>query len=94
MKVPLPSPGRRFRQARKGLGLTLRDVARNSAAIAREEGNSRFRLSATNLHWIETKGQAPSLHHLYSLARIYRSDFSHVLKWYLGANPGASDSRQ
>ena len=65
-----------------------------SAAIARKRNNSRFHLSVTNLHWIETKGQVPSLHHLYSLASIYRLDLGQVFSWYLGANPGRPDSRQ
>lgn len=93
MDHPLASPGSRLREARKSLGLTLRDVAKDSAAVARERGSRRFQLSPTNLHWIETKGQVPSLHHLYSLARVHRLDFGKVLSWYLVPNPGSVDSQ-
>ena len=91
MNQPQPKPGSRLREARKSLGLTLRDVATESAAIARERGVSRFQVSPTNLHWIETKGQVPSLHHLYSLARIYGLGLEKVLCWYLEASPGSVD---
>ena len=92
MSYRSPSAGSRFREARKSLGLTLRDVARKSAAIAREEGDDRFRLSSTNLHWIETKGRVPSLYRLYSLARIHRLGLETVLNWYL-ENRGSVDSQ-
>jgi hypothetical protein len=88
MSHPLPSPGGRFREVRKSLRLTLRDVARQSAAIAREQGSSRFQLSATNLHGVENKRQVPTLHHLYRLARIHGLDLGQVFSWYLEANSG------
>jgi len=88
MDHPLSSPGSRLRETRKSLGLTLRDVARGSVAIARGRGNNRFQLFPTTLHSIETNGQTPTLHHLYSLARVHGLDFGKVLSWYLGTSLG------
>ena len=91
MNQPQPKPGVRLREARKSLDLTLRDVATESEAIARERGDSRFQVSPTSLHSVETKGHVPSLHHLYSLARIHGLSLDSVLCWYLGAKPGSVD---
>jgi hypothetical protein len=73
--------------------MALRDVARNSAAIARKQDNSQFYLATSKLHRIEAKGQVPSLHYLYSLASIYGLDLGQVLSWYLGAKVRARLTR-
>ena len=78
-----PGPGRRLREVRESLGLTLRDVARQSARTAVEHGDSRFKLSATTLFCIETKGQVPTLHRLHSLTCAYGLELPQVLAWYL-----------
>jgi hypothetical protein len=70
----------------------LRDVVRNSAAFAREEGNSRLQLSVTSLSSIETKRQVPTLHHLYTLARVHGLVLERVLMWYL-ATPSSVGSQ-
>ena len=88
MPHPLPRPSRHFRQLRESLDLKLRDVARQSVRVAVEQGDSRFKLSLTTLHGVETNGQVPTLHHLYTLTCTYGLERSQALAGYLKDKPG------
>ena len=77
------SGGRKLRTLRLHLGLTFRDVERESKRVASSlGGNSAFHVSASRLHGIETQGRVPSVYCFFSLARIYRRNLLQVLGWY------------
>ena len=59
------------------------DVVRKTEEIAEEQANSAYRLSVPELHWVETTGQALTVHQIHALARIYGLTLSQVLPWYL-----------
>jgi transcriptional regulator with XRE-family HTH domain len=74
--------GERLRAAREALEMSLRDVHRRSAAIAKELRNPRFVIPSSRLHFYETGAATPSAYRLYTLARLYRRRLSEVLAWY------------
>ncbi len=76
------NPGERLRSRRLALGLTLRDVRRASVKLARELRNPAFILPVSRLHGIETKRIVPSIHRLYTLARVYGCELRELLRWY------------
>jgi hypothetical protein len=84
MGVPkhLPKPGQHLRARRLSLGLTLRDVHKASLSLARELRKPAFVLPPSRLHEIETKKMTPSVHRLYTLARVYRCRLNELLSWY------------
>jgi transcriptional regulator with XRE-family HTH domain len=74
--------GQNLRAVREQLGLTMRHVETASTRIADKHGNDEFAVPPSRLSDIETKGVIPSIYRLYSLAVIYRRDFSELMSWY------------
>jgi transcriptional regulator with XRE-family HTH domain len=62
--------------------MTYRDVEEASQWIADEHGNHAFLVGISRLADIENKGTTPSLYKLYSLAAIYRVEYSVALRWF------------
>lgn len=76
------SAGRRLRELREQMGLTLRDVELASTALAEMRGVDEFIINPSRLSDIETKGVIPSIYRMYSLSVVYRHDYAELLKWY------------
>ena len=76
------SAGKKLREMREQIGLTLRDVEIASTALADVRGIEEFIINPSRLSDIETKGVVPSIYRLYVLSVIYRNDFSELLKLY------------
>lgn len=74
--------GRRLRDLRERLGLTLRSVEESSGRMALAFENLEFAIPPSRLSDIETKGVLPSLYRLQSLALIYRVNWDEILSWY------------
>ena len=86
------SAGRRLRELREQIGLTLRDVEIASTALAEARGVEEFVTNPSRLSDIETKGVIPSIYRLYALSVIYRADFTELLKLYgVDLNTTAAD---
>jgi transcriptional regulator with XRE-family HTH domain len=75
-------PGKRLRQLREQLGLTIRDVEAASSSLAKKRGNSAYSIPLSRLSDIENKEVVPSIYRVYSLAVIYRCDIREILAWY------------
>jgi transcriptional regulator with XRE-family HTH domain len=76
------SAGRKLRELREQVGLTLRDVEIASTKLAESRGIEEFVINPSRLSDIETKGVIPSIFRLYALSVIYRADFTELLKVY------------
>lgn len=76
------SAGRRLRELREQVGLTLRDVEVASTKLAESRGIEEFVINPSRLSDIETKGVIPSIFRLYALSVLYRADFTEMLKVY------------
>jgi transcriptional regulator with XRE-family HTH domain len=76
------SAGKKLRELREHIGLTLRDVELASTALAETRGIEEFTINPSRLSDIETKGVIPSIYRLYVLSVIYRADFTELLKLY------------
>lgn len=76
------SAGKKLREVREQIGLTLRDVEVASIALADSRGIEDFVINPSRLSDIETKGVIPSIYRLYVLSVIYRADFAELLKLY------------
>lgn len=74
--------GQKLKRARERLNLRYRDVEEASSRIAERHGSDEFAIALSRLADIENKGTVPSIYRLYSLAAIYRLDFSELLEWY------------
>jgi transcriptional regulator with XRE-family HTH domain len=85
------SAGKKLRELREGMDLTLRDVEVASAELAEARGIEDFIINPSRLSDIETKGVIPSIYRLYALSVIYRADYAELLKWY-GVDLGATVS--
>jgi hypothetical protein len=77
-----PRPDQHLRARRLSLRLTLRDVHTASLGLARELRNPAFVILPSRLHDIETKKIVPSIHRLYTLARLYKCRLNELLSWY------------
>ena len=77
-----PRPGTWLRAQRLALGLSLRNVQRASLLLAKKLGNRAFALPASRLHSIETADVVPSIHRLYTLARVYGLGLAELLSRY------------
>jgi transcriptional regulator with XRE-family HTH domain len=76
-------PGERLKQVRTQLGITTREVALFSKAIAETEGNNEFLISSPWLTQIENeKTSLPSIYKLFTLASIYGLSYSTLLAMY------------
>lgn len=76
------SAGKRLRELREQVGLTLRDVEIASTKLAESRGIDDFVINPSRLSDIETKGVIPSIFRLYVLSVLYRADFTELLKVY------------
>ena len=76
------SAGKKLRDLREYMGLTLRDVELSSTSLAESRGIEEFVINPSRLSDIETKGVIPSIYRLYVLSVIYRADFAELLKLY------------
>ena len=76
------SAGKKLRDLREQIGLTLRDVEVASTALADQRGIEEFVVNPSRLSDIETKGVIPSIYRLYVLSVIYRADIAELLKLY------------
>lgn len=76
------SAGKKLRDLREQIGLTLRDVEVASIGLADVRGIEEFVINPSRLSDIETKGVIPSIYRLYVLSVIYRADFAELLKLY------------
>lgn len=71
--------GSQLRMIREKLGFTLRHVEAASQAIAAKLDNEEFIVSFTRLSDIESKAVLPSIYKLFSLAVIYKRDYTELL---------------
>jgi transcriptional regulator with XRE-family HTH domain len=76
------SAGKKLRELREHMGLTLRDVEIASTSLAESRGIEEFVINPSRLSDIETKGVIPSIYRLYVLSVIYRADFTELLKLF------------
>jgi transcriptional regulator with XRE-family HTH domain len=76
------SAGKKLRELREQMGLTLRDVEIASTSLAESRGIEEFVINPSRLSDIETKGVIPSIYRLYVLSVIYRADFTELLKLF------------
>jgi transcriptional regulator with XRE-family HTH domain len=76
------SAGKKLRELREHISLTLRDVELASTSLAESRGIEEFIINPSRLSDIETKGVIPSIYRLYVLSVIYRADFTELLKLY------------
>lgn len=76
------SAGKKLRELREHMGLTLRDVELSSTSLAESRGIEEFVINPSRLSDIETKGVIPSIYRLYVLSVIYRADFTELLRLY------------
>ncbi|HYL92210.1 MAG TPA: helix-turn-helix transcriptional regulator [Alphaproteobacteria bacterium] len=83
------SAGKKLRELREQVGLTLRDVELASTVLAEMRLVEEFVINPSRLSDIETKGVVPSIYRLYVLSVIYRADFTELLKLY-GVDLGAT----
>jgi hypothetical protein len=74
--------GRRLREIRDRLGMTLRSVEESSTRLANLYNNPEFILPPSRLSDIETKGVLPSLYRLHSLSVVYKIEWKEMLRWY------------
>ena len=73
-----PEWGKRLRDERERLGLSLRDVETLSHSIAERRQSSDYQIARTSLADIENGKCAPSLHRLYTLSVIYGHDYDRL----------------
>jgi len=77
------SPGERLKKVRMQLGITTREVALFSKAIASAEGNNEFLVSGPWLTQIENEESAvPSIYKLFTLGSIYGLNYGSLLRIY------------
>jgi transcriptional regulator with XRE-family HTH domain len=77
------SPGERLKEVRMQLGITTREVALFSKAIASAEGNNEFLVSGPWLTQIENeKSAVPSIYKLFTLGSIYGLNYGSLLRIY------------
>src|SRR5258707_11403109 len=81
-RIQVLSAGKKLRELREQIGLTLRDVEISSTSLAESRGVEEFVINPSRLSDIETKGVIPSIYRLYVLSVIYRADFTELLKLY------------
>ena len=76
------SPGQYLKEVRERLRMGLREVQEASSAIAAEEKNDNFYISAARLTQIENEQSHPSVFKLFSLCAIYGVDLHDLLRKY------------
>ena len=76
------SGGKKMRDLRERLGLTLREVEDASNLLADAYQNPEFSIPPSRLSDIETKGILPSMYRVHALSLIYRVGREEILSWY------------
>ena len=76
------SAGKKLRELRERIGLTLRDVELASTHLRDLHGIEDYYMNPSRLSDIETKGIIPSIYKIYALSVIYRVDFAELLRLY------------
>jgi transcriptional regulator with XRE-family HTH domain len=71
--------GEQLKDLRNKLGITTRDVEEYSRKIAETEGSEDFCISNAWLTQIENTDATPSVHKLFSLSVIYRTNYGELL---------------
>jgi len=79
---PNPGAGQKLKALRVRLGLSTRDVQRESAQIAAEKRNQEYYLSHGWLTDIERGKFTPSIFKLYSMSAIYHRGFSEIASYF------------
>jgi transcriptional regulator with XRE-family HTH domain len=74
--------GQKLKKRREELKLRYRVVEELSEKIASLHKNDEYLIAISRLADIENRGVIPTIYRLYSLAAIYRIDFTDVLEWY------------
>ncbi len=82
MQQRAATPGDHLRALRKQRGLTLRAVHDSSLEIGKKFREPAFVIPPSRLHGIETRAIVPSIHRLYTLARLYECGLGKVLSLY------------
>lgn len=80
MKFSLP--GRRLREIREKLRLTLKDVETHSRGIAETRQSFDYLFTAGRLSQVENSSSLPSLYKLASLSEIYHVPYAELLRIY------------
>src|SRR5207249_7845089 len=75
------NPGAELRAIRQQLGWSLREVHAASVALAKKSRQPAFVIPPSRLHDIERNNKIPSIHRLYSLARIYGRERTPIPVW-------------
>ncbi len=71
--------GEQLKDLRNKLGITTRDVEEYTRKIAEMEGSEDFCISNAWLTQIENTDATPSIHKLFSLSIVYRTNYSELL---------------
>jgi transcriptional regulator with XRE-family HTH domain len=71
--------GEQLKELRNKLGMTTRDVEEYSRKVVEIEGKEDFYISNAWLTQIENSDATPSVHKLFSLSVVYRTDYSALL---------------
>ncbi len=82
MAITNKQAGRKMRQFREGLGLTMRDVQSMSRQIAKSLRNRDYVVSPSRLSDIEDKGKTPNLYRVHALSLVYDCRVEKLLKFY------------
>lgn len=85
-----PLAGRRLREIREGLGLTLKNVEEQSRRIVAAQQDSYYLITAGRLSQIENSNSLPSLYKLATLSIIYRLALTEMFRIYGVEVPEAS----
>jgi len=75
-------PGRKLRELRERLGLTLKAVVSESMKIGKLRENDEYYISFSRLSDIETKAVCPGLFRLHSFSLIYNVPYRELLQWF------------
>src|SRR6266446_5905203 len=76
------SPGKKLKELRARLGITVREVEEQSQKIAEAQGNPEFFVSNNWLTRLENTNAVPSIHKLFSLCTVYRVRVSELLPMF------------
>jgi len=75
--------GRRLRELRESLALSMNNVRDTSVRIASTRKDRRFIVVPSRLSEIERGFTVPNIFRVYTLARVYRVAMQKVMKLYL-----------
>jgi transcriptional regulator with XRE-family HTH domain len=74
--------GKRLKQLRLRLGLTLREVEARSLQLAEKRQNHDYFISRGWLNNVENGSYTPSIYKIYSLSVIYQDSWSNILSFF------------